>query len=137
MGFCFCLRNASLQLFGALVPKIVGQGKSSNDAEEEDDTLVGCIGFGDLVVRFNPLCNLLLEILKSAPAKGNVLKCQAELIPALSLLARLSVSEVTPWSEREYKCVKSAFIQLLSSPISVVRSLAAKAISRYSSCLET
>ncbi|XP_034237777.1 LOW QUALITY PROTEIN: thyroid adenoma-associated protein homolog [Thrips palmi] len=137
--FCFrhlnspvwSIRNASLQLFGALVPKIVGQGKSSNDAEEEDDTLVGCISFGDLVVRFNPLCNLLLEILKSVPAEGNVLKNQAELIPALSLLARLSVSELVPWLEGEYKCVKSSFLQLLSSPISVVRSLAAKAFSRF------
>lgn len=143
--FCFrhlnspvwSIRNASLQLFGALVPKIVGQGKSSNDAEEEDDTLVGCISFGDLVVRFNPLCNLLLEILKSASARSNVLRKQAELIPALSLLARLSVSEVTPWIESEYKCVKLAFLQLLCSPISVVRSLAAKAFSRFTPLVDS
>ena len=132
-NFClfFFVRNASLQLFGALVPKIVGQGKSTGDAEENDATLVGCIGFGDLMIRFSPLCNLLLIILGNMPASQNVLRNHAELIPSLSLLARLSVSELAYWSTGEVKKFKKAFLRLLTSPISTVRSLAAKAYCRY------
>ncbi|KAK3907989.1 hypothetical protein KUF71_003121 [Frankliniella fusca] len=143
--FCFrhlnsslwSIRNASLQLFGALVPKIVGQGKNPSDSEEEDDSIVGCIQLGDLIVRFPPLCNLLLEILESSSGKTNILQSHAELIPALSLLARLSVSEVPFWSAKYVQKFKGAFLYLLSSPIATVRSLAAKGISRFTPLMES
>lgn len=113
------------------MPKIVGQGKSTGEADEgEEESFIGCIEFGDLLVRFKPLCKLLIKLIETAPVDGNVLENDAELIPALSLLARLSVSEVTTWVTREVQQSKSAFLQLLSSPISAVRSLAAKAFSR-------
>lgn len=130
-------RNASLQLFGALVPKIVGQGKNASDSEEEDDSIVGCISLGDLIVRFAPLCELLLEILESSAGRTDLLQSHGELIPALSLLARLSVSEITSWSSQHIKMFKSAFLHLLSSPIATVRSLAAKGFSRFTPLMES
>lgn len=125
-------RNAALQLSGALIPKLVGQKK----IQDEELTVGSGVSVEELLGHFRELADFMLVSLQEAANchPSQALKEHANLIPMLSLLAKVSVGiEIfigVPLLEMiaQYRV---CFLQLTSSPIYHVRKLAAKAYERF------
>lgn len=131
--FCsFVYRNAALQLSGALIPKLVGQKK----IQDEELTLGSGVSVEEFFSHFPELADFMLVSLQEAANchPSQALKQHADLIPMLSLLAKVAVGiEIfisVPLVEMiaQYRV---CFLQLTSSPIYHVRKLAAKAYERF------
>lgn len=125
-------RNAALQLSGALIPKLVGQKK----IQDEELTLGSGVSVEEFFSHFPELTDFMLVSLQQAAncCPSQTLKQHADLIPMLSLLAKVTVGiEIfisVPLVEMiaQYRV---CFLQLISSPIYHVRKLAAKAYERF------
>uniref|UniRef100_A0A146M6J7 Thyroid adenoma-associated n=5 Tax=Lygus hesperus TaxID=30085 RepID=A0A146M6J7_LYGHE len=122
----WAVRNTGLQLFGAIVPRLVGQRKPS-----ENDSSCSCyhLPYEELYYHGQTLVNNMLDQLSRVP--GNSPCDHASLVPVLSLLSSLCIGLLTIIN-RELSTVIfdkffAAFRSLMSSPISKVRQLAAEA----------
>lgn len=124
-----CFRNAALQLFGSIVPKLIGQRKQTEDE-------IGCscyhLAYEELYYHCRGLVNLLLDSLEAAITPGipDVLITHSRLVPLLTLLSNLSVGLLTI-IDRSLESVFHKFVgsfqALMSSQVYKVRELAAKA----------
>lgn len=120
-------RNAALQLYGALIPKLIGQKKASG-TEEETIATVGC---DELRTHSPKLWNYILCQLKNDNYTDKLLY-HSNLVPILNMLANIAkrynftydISEMQ--SDADFM---KSFIFLLDSPIYCVRRLTAKCIS--------
>jgi hypothetical protein len=127
-------RNASLQLSGALIPKLVGQKK----IKDEELTLGSSASVEEFFSHFPELTDFMLTSMQKAANchPSQALQQHADLIPMLSLLAKVSVCSEIFISVSLAETVaqyRASFLQLISSPIYHVRKLAAKAYERFMS----
>ena len=119
-------RNASLQLFGGLVPRILGQKKIRND-----DSLCNSMTVDEFFTRYPSLPKFLLSQL-SQESKGLV---HPSLVPLLVLFSRMSLGVGKDSKEPGYLLneFKNAFRQTFFSSVVNVRKLAAKAYANFTS----
>ncbi|XP_068085815.1 uncharacterized protein [Anabrus simplex] len=125
------IRNAALQLFGALVPKLVGEKKFQDDDLE---------GYGNITIEefFSHYPKLVMFLLANLANCDTplppTLEQHSSLVPVLSLLSKLSVGGYSLMEDSLKQTVQSFnahFINLLSSKIFAVRKTAAKAFARF------
>ncbi|XP_033607441.1 uncharacterized protein LOC111864554 isoform X3 [Cryptotermes secundus] len=126
------VRNAALQLSGALIPKLVGQKK----VQDEELTLGSSVSVEEFFSHFPELTEFMLTAMKKAAKchPSQALQKHADLIPMLSLLAKVSVGSEIFISESLAETIaqyRALFLKLISSPIYHVRKLAAKAYERF------
>lgn len=116
--------NAALQLFGALVPKIVGQ-KQSNDIEDIVDWESNEITYMEIILRFPKTCEYVLNYFKLKN------KNQKKISTAAVILFLGLLSNVEHLMKNECECTKmlekfrELFWNLLSHECEKVRQLAA------------
>ncbi|XP_026475361.1 uncharacterized protein LOC113380087 [Ctenocephalides felis] len=137
------IRNGALQLFGAIVPKFIGQKKGV--VGTLDDTAVEIppsegilhlkmnylfIDVGELLLHYPELRQIIYTTLTTKIEDTcNVISNHACLVPVLSLLSGAIVGLTTSYDDSLKQTVldfQVAFVKLFSSPIQVVRNLAAK-----------
>uniref|UniRef100_T1HNF4 DUF2428 domain-containing protein n=1 Tax=Rhodnius prolixus TaxID=13249 RepID=T1HNF4_RHOPR len=122
----WAIRNSGIQLFGVVVPKIIGQRKRF-----VDDPTCSCYHFAyeELYYHARPLINILLEKLEER-MKDDSPSAHAQLVPLLTLLSNLSVGLLTI-IDRSLESVVQKFVNcfqsLMSSKVYKVRELAARA----------
>lgn len=119
-------RNAALQLYGALVPKLVGQKKPSG-TETESLSTVAC---DELKTHFPKLWTYIMEILQGRE-QTNLLVTHSNFVPILNMLANTAKRykfsydiDGTHWEKQ----LLFSLVTLLGSPINTVRRLSAKCI---------
>ena len=120
------LRNAALQLYGGLVPRIVGQKKIRSE-----DSIYNAITIDEFFTRYPTLPNFLLTRLRQNFA-GLV---HPSLVPLLVLFSRISLGASND-NERNNDWIlqfKEAFKDTFSSPVVNVRKLAARAYVNFTS----
>lgn len=121
----FILRNASLQLFGAIVPRIAGQ-------QNGGQTLDYGNGYSTdhFISHYPALADHICSELAAAASSDSTLKIHSAIVPSLVLLSRMSTggSDFIDYSSKLYVHeVKQNLKLLFDSPIGNVRILAAKA----------
>ncbi|XP_046431030.1 uncharacterized protein LOC124184897 isoform X1 [Neodiprion fabricii] len=123
------VRNASLQLFGAIVPRISGPCNGNQTLDFGNGYSVD-----HFITHYPELANHVLSELKNAASwdnnLDNTLKSHSATIPSIILLSRMSVggSDLVDYSSKTYiSSVKQNLKLLFRSPIANVRILAAKA----------
>jgi hypothetical protein len=123
------VRNAALQLFGALVPRILGQKKVRTE-----EALHNTLTLAEFASRFSDLLPFIVSKLNET--HSNLLVNPA-LVPLLSMLARVTCSATAdPTLEDVIRDFKAAFYSLLSSPVINVRQLAGRAFASFTPTLE-
>ncbi|XP_059062028.1 uncharacterized protein LOC131854862 [Achroia grisella] len=121
------IRNAALQLYGALIPKLIGQKKASG-SEDETVSTVACDEFRT----HSP--NLWEHIVQSLQhcEKHDTVLTHSNLVPILNVLAniarRYNFSFDTVSREESDGSLLKNLISLLGSPLYIVRRLSAKCI---------
>jgi len=115
------VRNAGLQLFGSLSPRIVGQKKVRDDAEGYNN-----VDVGEVNARFPGLIHLLLDKLNTSVEN---LKCLLDpsIVPILTILARMESCSQFPLSIQVTECVQ----KFSCCPVVQVRSLAAQILAQF------
>ena len=108
------VRNAGLQLFGALAPRIVGQKKMKEDSESYN-----LVSLTEVMARFPGLVQLLLDKLNTSspqtPGPGLLEPC---VVPIMNLLARMeSRQQENPLAEQVSDCV----LKFRACPVVTVR----------------
>ncbi|XP_069686859.1 uncharacterized protein [Periplaneta americana] len=126
------IRNAALQLSGALIPKLVGQKK----AQDEEGAVGSDISLEEFFNHFPDLTEFILKSLQKATQcqKSQILQQHTDLVPMLSLLAKVAVGVIAFMNVHLIEKIaqyRVCFLQLMSSPIYHVRKLAAKAYERF------
>ncbi|XP_061718073.1 uncharacterized protein LOC133525724 isoform X2 [Cydia pomonella] len=121
------IRNAALQLYGALVPKLIGQKKASGTGDENIAT-VAC----DEIRTHSPKLWLYINHqLRNISTSDKVL-AHSNLVPILNMLAnsaiRYNFSSDTTEETSSHLNLLQSLICLLDSPIYTVRRLTAKSI---------
>ncbi|XP_014286228.1 tRNA (32-2'-O)-methyltransferase regulator THADA [Halyomorpha halys] len=123
------VRNAALQLFGSIVPKLVGQKK-----QNDEDKSCSCyhLAYEELYYHCMPLVNTILDCLENATSAppNEALLMHSKLVPVLTLLSNLSVGLLTIIDrslEGVFHKFVGSFQLLMSSRVCKVRELAAKA----------
>ncbi|XP_046749055.1 uncharacterized protein LOC124412899 [Diprion similis] len=123
------VRNASLQLFGAIVPRISGPCNGSQTLDFGNGYSVD-----HFITHYPELANHVLSELKNAVSwdnnLDNTLKSHSAIVPSIILLSRMSAggSDLIDYSSKTYiSSVKQNLELLFRSPIANVRILAAKA----------
>ncbi|CAG2056777.1 unnamed protein product [Timema podura] len=119
------VRNAALQLFGALVPKLVGEKKNN------DENMIGgnTVTVEEFFYHYPTLVELLLSKLQSVSTSTDLLQHSA-LVPMLYLLSKLSVGVQAFFNQEcceNVRKLRKCFMTLTSSKIIAVRKLSAKA----------
>ncbi|KAK9511691.1 hypothetical protein O3M35_000305 [Rhynocoris fuscipes] len=123
----WAIRNSGLQLFGVLVPKIIGQRK-----RYADDATCSCyhLPYEELYYNARPLMNFLLDELDER-MKDDSPKAHSQLVPLLTLLSNLSVGLLTIVDRGNFETIVQKFVNcfqsLMSSKIYKIRELAARA----------
>ncbi|XP_034947305.1 uncharacterized protein [Chelonus insularis] len=115
----WAIRNASLQLLGAVIPRIVGQ-------TGENELIFGT---GYLINHFITHYPTLAALILKSLSHENDFKTTNILVPLLIMLSKMSVdgTEFTDYSSKEYvDKLKIHLQQLFSHPVEHVRFLAAK-----------
>jgi hypothetical protein len=125
-------RNAALQLSGALITKLAGQKK----IQDEELTLGSGVSVEEFFSHFPELTDFMLVSLQEAANchPSQALKQHADLIPMLSLLAKVAVGIEIFISVSLVETIaqyRVCFLKLIKSPIYYVRKLAAKAYERF------
>lgn len=126
-------RNAALQLFGALAPRVLGQKKLRSNAGDEniDHNKVNIL---EINIRFPDLLPLLIEKLK--PRESSCVLLSAAIVPILTLLASLEKSPSGAYSKQQDLNLEMMIWQgiapYLSSPVIQVRQLASKIYAEFS-----
>ncbi|KAF9422915.1 hypothetical protein HW555_001458, partial [Spodoptera exigua] len=121
------IRNAALQLYGALIPKQIGEKKASG-SDEQTTATVAC---DELRTHSPKLWKYIMQQLKLSN-QPDVVQSHSNLVPILNLLAnsakRYNFSfDIQLQKTADEDLLKCLFI-LLSSPIHTVRRLTAKCI---------
>lgn len=121
-------RNAALQLYGALIPKLIGQKKASG-TDKETIATVGC---DELRTHSPMLWKYILNQLKN-DHYSDKLQYHSNLVPILNMLANIAkrynfTYDLLGQKQADADLLKS-LIFLLDSPIYCVRRLTAKCIS--------
>lgn len=155
--FFFFYRNAALQLYGAVVPRMVGQKKV-----RDDSSVLNSLTAPEFLARHPSLAQSLLKMLmepgaleeetlqnkessseseimekrssckiSSEPGDSMSIKVSSSLVPVLSLLARLSPGTGLQQNAEVndiLQCYRTETTRLLESPIHTVRRLASLAV---------
>lgn len=78
------VRNASLQLFGSVVPRMVGQKKV-----RDDDSVQNSLTVADFLARYRDIVPALLDKLAGpSVAAEKTFKANPQLVPLLEMMAR-------------------------------------------------
>lgn len=124
----WAIRNTGLQLFGAIVPKLIGQRK-----QNEFDSTCSCyhLPYEELYYHTPQLINLLLSQLETGAncSQKDAFAVHSKLVPLLTLLSNLSVGILTIIDrsiESVFNKLVSCFQTLMSSGVFKVRQLAAR-----------
>lgn len=134
-------RNAALQLFGAIVPKFIGQKKgvigTNEDSNYDQQSSEGIlhikmdylfIDAGELFLHYPELTNIISKSLVEN-TKVNSIANHACLVPVLSLLNGVLAGISVLYDKNLEQIIsnyQNACLKLLSSRIQVVRNLSAK-----------
>ena len=105
------VRNAGLQLFGGMSPRIVGQKKMKDDSEGYNN-----VNVMEIEARFPGLIGLLVSKLTSSFCSETCL-LEPSIVPILTLLARMESNSVNDISGLVVQCVDN----FTDSPFLVVR----------------
>ncbi|XP_040577001.1 uncharacterized protein [Lepeophtheirus salmonis] len=124
------IRNASLQLFGALQPRLIGQKKLRDDDSEHN--MVFAKDFFDQYPDLSEY--ILLQLQKPTQLSREALFDNQVLMPLLTLLSKLNNGEKDPYVLS--KPYKKAFIPHLFSPVINIRKLVTRCMKRFSTDLE-
>ncbi|XP_061458586.1 tRNA (32-2'-O)-methyltransferase regulator THADA-like isoform X2 [Rhineura floridana] len=124
----WAMRNAAIQLFGALTVRLLGQKRSQEGRCDQDG-----VSPEALFSRYPHLKSILLRELamaaevsvSSGPQRGKFHLCPS-LYAVLTFLAKLHPS--TDTQNRDTVCFLEPLVQLSGNPIYAVRSMAAKAL---------
>ena len=110
------VRNAGLQLFGALAPRIVGQKKIKEDSESYN-----IVSLAEMVARFPGLVQLLLDKLNASSCQtpgGPSCLLEPCVVPVMNLLARMESRQ----QENELAGqVSDCVLKFRASPVVTVR----------------
>lgn len=121
------IRNAALQLYGAIIPKLMGQKKDAGVNEET----VSTVTFDELRVHFPTLWVNIRKRLNTVESK-DILAAHSNLVPILNMLAnsalRYRFSQYSLLRKNEDNEVYHILMMLLSSPIYTVRRLSAQCL---------
>ncbi|XP_052750366.1 uncharacterized protein LOC113514833 [Galleria mellonella] len=121
------IRNAALQLYGALIPKLIGQKKASG-SEDETVSTVACDEFRT----HSP--NLWTHIEQSLQHcnKPDLVLAHSNLVPILNVLANIARRYNFAYDSESRKeadeSLLTNLVSLLGSPLYIVRRLSAKCI---------
>ena len=114
-----------MQLFGALVPRVVGQKKIRNE-----DSICNSITIDEFFTRYPALPKFLLTSLRQNTAA----LIHPSVVPLLVLFSRISLGAHNPYRNNDLiKQFKSAFNDAFTSSVINVRKLAAKAYVNFTS----
>lgn len=120
-------RNAALQLYGALVQKLLGQKKASGT----DDETIATVACDELRTHSPKLWSYITIQLKNN-SQGNKIETHSNLIPILNMLANSAKRYNFSFDLEEQKASDTELLQslvtILDSPIHTVRRLTAKCI---------
>ncbi|XP_063364912.1 uncharacterized protein LOC134653475 [Cydia amplana] len=121
------IRNAALQLYGALVPKLIGQKKASGTGDETIAT-VAC----DEIRTHSPKLWMYINHQLGNISTSDKVLSHSNLVPILNMLANSAMrynftSDITEETSTNSNLLQS-LICLLDSPIYTVRRLTAKSI---------
>ncbi|XP_041981510.1 uncharacterized protein LOC121734931 [Aricia agestis] len=119
------IRNAALQLYGALIPKLIGQKKSCG-AEEESVITVACDEFR---THFPTLWKYILQRVETQD-KTDILQSHSNLVPILNILSNMGrrYAFSCDKNQNDLKVLAVNLVKLLDSPIYIVRRLTSRAI---------
>ncbi|CAH0625441.1 unnamed protein product [Chrysodeixis includens] len=121
------IRNAALQLYGALIPKQIGEKKASGDDEET----IATVACDELRTHSPKLWKNIMEQLMQSNENDKV-QAHSNLVPILNLLANSAKRYSFSFDLEEQRILDeellSNLVILLSSPIHTVRRLTAKCI---------
>ncbi|KAI5646377.1 putative death-receptor fusion protein (DUF2428) domain-containing protein [Phthorimaea operculella] len=126
------IRNAALQLYGALIPKLIGQKKASG-CDEETVPTVAC---DELRTHSPKLWKHIQRQLKNDNYEDKI-QYHSNLVPILNMLANVAsryrfayiqTESIHLNQKKEDEEMLEALFSLLDSPIYTVRRLAAKSI---------
>ncbi|KAJ8719605.1 hypothetical protein PYW08_011780 [Mythimna loreyi] len=121
------IRNAALQLYGALIPKQIGEKKASG-SDEQTTATVAC---DELRTHSPKLWKYILEQLEDT-YEPDIVQIHSNLVPILNLLANSAKRYSFSYDMIEQKHVTEELfdhlVLLLDSPIHTVRRLTAKCI---------
>lgn len=119
-------RNAALQLYGALVPKLIGQKKSSG----EDEETISTVASDEFRMHLPELWKYMLSQLKHKNS-SNLLD-HSDLVPILNVVANSARRYIFSYDsieqESSYREMFHSLMCLLGSPLYTVRRLTAKCI---------
>lgn len=120
-------RNAALQLYGALIPKQIGEKKASGS----DDQTTATVACDELRTHSPKLWKYIMEQLEDS-YEPDIVQIHSNLVPILNLLANSAMRYSFSYDMTEQKTVTDELfdhlILLLDSPIHTVRRLTAKCI---------
>ncbi|CAB3247375.1 unnamed protein product [Arctia plantaginis] len=121
------IRNAALQLYGALIPRLIGQKKASGT----DDETIATVACDEMLTHLPELWKYIIKQLKQSGGE-NLLQTHSNLVPILNLLAnsakRYHFSLPVTESDTEIVDLFYHLVVFLGSPIYTVRRLTAKTI---------
>lgn len=120
-------RNAALQLYGALIPKQIGEKKASGS----DEQTIATVACDELRTHSPKLWKYIMEQLKDRN-ELDIVESHSNLVPILNLLANSAKRYNFSYDMAEQKIVTDELfdnlVLLLDSPIHTVRRLTAKCI---------
>jgi len=116
------VRNAGLQLFGSLSPRIVGQKKVRDDAEGYNN-----VDVEEVDARFPGLVQLLVDKLLRSQSNDKCL-LDSSIVPILTILARMESSMAQSTLSTQ---VTDSVERFSSCPVVQVRSLAAQILAQF------
>ena len=105
------VRNAGLQLFGGMAPRIVGQKKIKDDNEGYNN-----VNVMEIEARFPGLISLLVSKLNSSYSSETCL-LEPSIVPILTLLARMESNSINSITDLVTECVDN----FTDNPVMVVR----------------
>ncbi|XP_053225019.1 uncharacterized protein LOC128403894 isoform X5 [Podarcis raffonei] len=124
----WAMRNAAIQLFGALTVRLLGRTRSWDDGCDQDG-----VSPEALFTRYPQLRSILLKELAVAaeestgPQRGRFRLCPS-LYAILTFLAKLQPGGTDTWNSDTNACFLEPLVRLSGNPIHAVRVMAAKAL---------
>lgn len=120
-------RNAALQLYGALIPRLIGQKKVSGT----DDETIATVACDELRTHSPKLWSFITEQLENKSRSSQIIS-HSDLVPILNMLAscakRYNFSSDMHKQRLSDEKLLHSLIRILYSPIHVVRRLTARCI---------